>query len=131
LHGQKVGVWCAVTARRIIGPIVFQDTVKAEIYRTEILTPFFEQLSDIERQYSYFQKDSATPHIANNSLQAIREVFDDRIISKGLCPPRSPDLTVCDYFLWGTLKNRVYGNNPHTIDEQTSYIPAAAWHKDV
>jgi hypothetical protein len=31
--------------------------------------------------------------------------------------PRSPDLTVCDYFLWGTLKNRVYRNSPHTTDE--------------
>jgi hypothetical protein len=94
-------VWCAVTARQIIGPIFFQDTVNSERYHTEILAPFFEQLSDIERQYAYFQQDSATPHIASNSLHAIREVFDDRIISEGLWPPRSPDVTVCDYFFVG------------------------------
>jgi hypothetical protein len=58
----------------------------------------------IERQYAYFQQDSATPNIANNSLHAVREVFDDRIISKGLWPPRSPDVTVCDYFFVGNPK---------------------------
>ncbi|GBN58961.1 hypothetical protein AVEN_263603-1 [Araneus ventricosus] len=32
-------------------------------------------------------------------------------------PPYSPDLTLCDYFLWGTLKDTVYGNHPSTLDE--------------
>jgi hypothetical protein len=30
-------------------------------------------------------------------------------------PPRSPDLTAPDYFLWGYLKSRVYVNNPQAI----------------
>ena len=34
----------------------------------------------------------------------------------GLWPPRSPDLTPPDYFLWGYLKGRVYQNKPQTID---------------
>jgi len=38
------------------------------------------------------------------------------VISKGLWPPRSPDLTPPDYFLWGYLKGRVYQNKPRTID---------------
>jgi len=42
--------------------------------------------------------------------------FGDRVISKGLWPPRSPDLTPPDYFLWGYLKGRVYQNKPRTID---------------
>ena len=29
----------------------------------------------------------------------------------------SPDLTVCDFYLWGNLKNKVYQNNPHTLEE--------------
>jgi hypothetical protein len=33
-----------------------------------------------------------------------------------LAPPRSPDLTPPDYFLWGSLKGRVYQNKPRTID---------------
>jgi len=36
--------------------------------------------------------------------------------SEGLWPPRSPDLTPLDYFLWGYLKGRVYQNKPRTIE---------------
>ena len=32
-------------------------------------------------------------------------------------PPRSPDLTVPDFFLWGYLKIKVYASKPKTIDE--------------
>ena len=42
--------------------------------------------------------------------------FGDGVISKGLWPPRSPDLTPPDYFLWGYLKGRVYQNKPLTMD---------------
>jgi len=46
----------------------------------------------------------------------IQSFFDDRVISKGLWSPRSPDLTPPDYFLWGYLKGTVYQNKPRTID---------------
>ncbi len=29
----------------------------------------------------------------------------------------SPDLNLCNYFLWGYLKDRVYQNNPAVIDK--------------
>ena len=33
-------------------------------------------------------------------------------------PPRSPDLTICDFFLWGYVKDRVYVPPlPATVDE--------------
>ena len=32
-------------------------------------------------------------------------------------PPRSPDLTPCDYFLWGYLKSKVYIKPPESIDD--------------
>jgi hypothetical protein len=33
-----------------------------------------------------------------------------------------PDLTVCDFFLWGYLKARVYMNKPRTIQELKAAI---------
>ena len=30
--------------------------------------------------------------------------------------PRSPDLTVSDFFLWGYLESKVYASKPKTID---------------
>jgi hypothetical protein len=30
---------------------------------------------------------------------------------------RSPDLNSCDFYLWKKIKNKVYSNNPHSLDE--------------
>jgi hypothetical protein len=32
-------------------------------------------------------------------------------------PARSPDLSACDYFLWGFIKSRVFISKPTTIAE--------------
>ena len=49
----------------------------------------------------------------------MRPDFEDRIISRRadvVWPPRSCDLTPLDYYLWGTLKDKCYADNPETID---------------
>ena len=38
--------------------------------------------------------------------------------------PRSPNLTVLDFFLWGYLKSKVYASKPKTIDELKCNIRA-------
>ena len=73
-------------------------------------------LTEEEKQYAYFQQDNATPHTAHQSMHALEQVFDDRIISQGLWLPRSPDLSSCDSYLWGDLKHKVYRNNPRTLE---------------
>ena len=37
-------------------------------------------------------------------------------------PPRSPDLTPCDYFLWGHLKSKVYINVPENLNDLRAKI---------
>ncbi|KAJ4436345.1 hypothetical protein ANN_18976 [Periplaneta americana] len=59
-------------------------------------------------------QDNATAHTANRSMEELRSVFDDRIFD---WPPRSPDLNPCDFYLWEMLKEKVYANNPHTLEE--------------
>jgi hypothetical protein len=51
------------------------------------------------------------------SMAEVESFFPDREISRGLLPPRSPDLTPIDFFLWGHLKGSAYVNKPHTLDE--------------
>ena len=80
-HDRKIGVWCAITSHRIIGPIFFTDTVNSQRYIEDIITPFTEKLTDYEWQYAYFQQDGATAHTANASLKAVHDVFgDDRTV---------------------------------------------------
>ena len=49
-------------------------------------------------------------------MDMLEDFFGDRFISKNLWPPRSLDLTILDFYLWGYLKDKVYEGNPQTID---------------
>jgi hypothetical protein len=115
LHSQKIGCWCAISRKRIIGPIFFSETVTAEKYQ-EIIMQFISLLNEEERFY-WLQQDGAASHTANSTMEMLKRFFDDRIISKNLWPPRSPDLTPPDYFLWGYLKQVVYSNLPQTVED--------------
>ena len=69
---------------------------------------------------AWFQQDGTTSHTARQSMADVRELFGNRVISRFgdiPWPPRSPDLSVCDFFLWGYLKNLVYTTRPRTLDE--------------
>jgi hypothetical protein len=61
LHPQKIGVWVAMSRRRIIGPIFFNETITAERYRNQILEVFINQQHEDELQTGYFQQDGAPP----------------------------------------------------------------------
>jgi len=73
LHPQKIGVWCDISRRQIIGPIYFEQTVTTEVY-LQIFNKFVSQLTDDELTTGYYQQDSATCHTANASMQEI-EIF--------------------------------------------------------
>jgi hypothetical protein len=72
-----------------------------------VLEKFLAQLTEEERPYVWFQPDSATAHTADDSVVALEGLFGDNIISLGLWPARSPDLTPRDFYLWCNLKDRV------------------------
>ena len=50
-------------------------------------------------------------HTSNLSMRYLRGQFTRRLMSKGgdwPWPPRSPDLAICDFFLWGYLKQKIW-----------------------
>jgi hypothetical protein len=99
--------------------------VNSDRYVNDILNPFFRQLTAEEAQHGYFQQDNVTAHTANATIVTIRETFEDRIISRGLWPPRSPDLSFCDFYLCGNLRGKVYKNNPRSIEALHNEITRA------
>lgn len=117
LHDLKIGVWCAISGRRIIGPIFFEESDNTEFY-LRIYEEFATHLTQEEMSCAYFQQDGATCHTSDRSLARIHCHFTEaRTISKGLWLPRSPDLSPCDFYPWGRLKGKVYSNNPRTLEE--------------
>ena len=58
--------------------------------------------------------------MANCVKQFLSHTFNERIISRSFSfawPPRSPDIAPPDYWLWGSIKHRVYANHPTTIQD--------------
>ena len=58
-------------------------------------------------------------HTAEATLDILRSVFEDRIIShraNDVWPPRSYDLTPLDYYLCGASKYKCFADKPKTID---------------
>ena len=58
-------------------------------------------------------------HTAEATLDVLRTVFEDRIISRRadvVRPSRSCDLTLLDYYLLAAIKDKYYADKPDTID---------------
>jgi hypothetical protein len=70
-------------------------------------------------------QDGAPPHFANS----VRAWLDKKSPRCWLgrhgpyeWPARSPDLTPCDFFLWGWAKNKMHHTKPHTLEELEARI---------
>jgi hypothetical protein len=92
--------------------IVRKDSVTAERYRNNILDVFINQLLLAQ---GYFQQDGAT---ARETLRYLRQFFDDRLIKRDLWPV----LTPLDNYLFPYLKNTIFKEAVHRIDDLKSRI---------
>ena len=79
----------------------------------------------MQQKGCYYRMGLYSESILCGKLVSFCRRAHDRIISTGLWPPRSADLTYCDYYLWGYLKGKVYRNNPHTLEELKAQITRA------
>jgi hypothetical protein len=89
---------------------------------TETFHDFLGHLTEGDIAEACFQQDSATCPAALASVRDLSLFFGDRIISKGLWPPRSPDLLPPDTFLYGYIKDSTYCNNSKHLDELKNNI---------
>ena len=90
---------------------------------TTFLIPELRRRRRLSR--TWFQQDGATCHTAAATLKLLKEAFGTRILSRSsnfAWPPRSPDLTPPDFFLWGYLKSRVYETRPRDLEELKTRI---------
>lgn len=90
--------------------------------------PQFEQIEQESNLKIVFQQDGAPPHFALRVRERLNEKFPGQWIGRGgpiLWPPRSPDLSPLDFFLWGYVKDTVYKTPVKDIQELKTRITAA------
>lgn len=124
---QKLNVWAGILGDHIVGPFFINGNLNAETYlnliQNEIL-PAVQNLPNINLNQVWFQQDGCPAHNSLRVRELLDQYFQGRIISTTgdiRWPPRSPDLSVNDFFLWGYIKEIIYkfqatrANNLHEL----------------
>lgn len=131
LNIQKIGVWAAMSSAFIIGPYFFTGNMNGDVYR-QFLDRFHTELDNLfgdEVQNCWFQQDGASSHTARESRTKCSEHFGGNVVGKLFehqWPPRSPDLSLLDFFLWGVLKEKVFSEpKATTLTDLKNKITAA------
>jgi len=108
------------------GPYFFEDvnsTVTVTSTRYVVMLETYlqhrleEMAEDLDLEDVWFQQVGAIAHTARISLGALQQMFHGRLVTlRGDIgwPSRSPDLSMCDFFLLGYLKDKIFRHRPHT-----------------
>lgn len=114
LHNLKITVWCCISKMGIVRPHFFEKegtavTVISACYINMLnifLCPELER-RQVNMREIWFQQDGATAHTVRASMKVIRQMFPVSVISRYdeiYWPPRSPDLSICDFFFVGIFE---------------------------
>jgi hypothetical protein len=104
LPPQTICVWYTVSCRCLVVPMFFKTTVDR----------YTRISSEGSEHYRWLQQGVATCCTFCKLLDFLEEYFHSCLISKGLWPPGSPDLSYIDFFFWGDLKDRHVSEPSHT-----------------
>ena len=124
VNSPSVGIFAAAGSSGIVSFRTYRRTINSEFF-LEILEqdvwPYFRH-----RRNLILQLDGAPAHFGKIVRDFLNNKFCERWIGRGGSladyPPRSPDLTVCDFFLWGFLRDKVYSHSIHNVDQLEQII---------
>lgn len=128
----SVNVWAGIIGQRLIGPHIFEETLNGERYLRfleENLPVLLEDVPLRTRRKLVFQQDGAPPHWTLRVRDFLTNTFREPWIGRNgpvLWPPRSPDLTPLDFFLWGYMKDLVYSTPIESREQLIDRIFEAA-----
>lgn len=133
LHSDRTTVWAAIWHGGVIGPFFFDDNVNGENYLALLQTDFWPAFSMLPHSNRIvFMQDGAPPHWSRMVRNWLNEMLPNKWMGRGTeedsnikWPARSPDLTPCDFFLWGFIKSRVYQTDPVNLNELKERIRQA------
>ena len=124
-----MNIWCGLSTRGLIGPFFFEGTVTGETYLEILGSSILAAIRALyENSDVFYQQDGAFPHYHRDVRAFLVENLEGHLIGRrgtfGF-PPRSPDLTPLDFYLWPSLKYVVYRRKPAMLGELRAEIRAA------
>ncbi|KAL7639566.1 UNVERIFIED_CONTAM: hypothetical protein RMT77_010067 [Armadillidium vulgare] len=111
----SINVWCGLLDNMLIGLYFYHENLNSERYLEFLETTVPDLFRDVplhKSQDLYYQQDGCPGHTERAIQYQLNVSYPNWWIgTQGSIPwpPRSPDLTPLDYYLWSYLKNRVYG----------------------
>lgn len=127
-HRFSVNVWAGIIGQYIIGPYFFEGNLNGERYLHFLQNNLLDLLEDVPLDVirrMWFMQDGAPPHYNVNVRRFLDNLFPNKWIGRGgpvPWPPRSPDLTCLDFFLWGHIKNLVYQEISENVEDLKTKI---------
>lgn len=128
----SVNLWAGVLGNELVGPFRIPPRLNSanylEFLRTEI-EDFLDNLSLTNLADIIYQHDGAPAHCGRRVRAWLDMNFSNKYISRNgpiNWPPRSPDLTPLDFYVWGRMKEVVYFSDVNSLDELNRRIDIAA-----
>lgn len=128
----SVNVWAGLINGHLIGPHFLPQRLNGEMYLNFLNNDLFNLLEDVPlatRANMWYLHDGAPCHNTGIVRTWLQNNFPNRWIGRNgpvSWPARSPDLTPCDFFLWGYMKQLVYAVPIDNIDILRERIQTAA-----
>lgn len=123
IKSAGITVWAALSYDLGICFYIMQETLTKERY-VEILQNKLLPFLDNSQEH-LFQHDGAPPHFSIIARQWLDHHMPQRWIGRRGAhewPPRSPDLSMLDFWLWSYVKDAVYSQSYTTLSELVTAI---------
>lgn len=127
-----VNVWTGIVGDCLLGPYLLPsrlDCANYLIFLQTVLPGLMNEVPAVILRRMWFQHDGAPAHFANDVRCYLTRKFGAQWIGRGgpVCwPPRSPDLSPIDFFVWGAMKNMVYETPVASAMDLVARISVAA-----
>lgn len=127
-----INVWAGLLGDHLIGPYLLPPRLNGAAYLTfleQVLPELLHEVPLHVQHRIWFQHDGAPAHFSRHVRHHLDVKYPGRWIGRGgpiPWPPRSPDLSPIDFFLWGYMKSLVYETPVESDTDLVARVVAAS-----